>query len=315
LTTNRDRIIEALRRWPGLDDDALEQQADVHPRQQVNQICRHLEQQGVLQRAVGSNGKIGNFLVGSRPATSVAEATVRPERPASLAPPRLVSASHADHSHAVDLVSDPLSTLFIICCSKGKKGRSEMRGPSLLTALSPPLADRLKDARDAMRVRAHVDVTMLVPAWRRYSGTLYEAAAQALADVEDRGLKMLIISGGYGLVLPGELIGNYNAKFRRSSWPPGLLEDVLIDYAHRHNLTSMRAITSATGDYRKLVKCVRWATAGVDDAMLLCPRAGPGAIVLSPRAQGEVLTALLRGTMDAGWSSSDGLCLDVHRLA
>jgi hypothetical protein len=101
MTTNTDRIIEALRRWPELDDDALERQADVHPRQQVNQICRRLEQQGVLQRVIGTNGKIGNVLVGSRAATSVAAATIRPERSAEPTPPRLVSASHADHCHAV----------------------------------------------------------------------------------------------------------------------------------------------------------------------------------------------------------------------
>jgi len=231
MTTNTDRIIEALRRWPGLDDDALERQADVHPRQQVNQICRRLEQQGILQRIIGANGKIGNVLVESRAATSVAAATVRPERPASPTLPRLVSASHADHSHAVDLVSDPSSTLFIIPCSSAKESRSGARGtgPSLLDALSPALAHRLKDARDATRARARVDETTLVPAWQRYGGTLYRAAARALSDVQDRGLDMLIVSGGYGLVLAREPIGIYDAIFRLSSWPRGLLEEVLID--------------------------------------------------------------------------------------
>ena len=181
--------------------------------------------------------------------------------------------------------------------------------------MSPALAHRLKDARYAMRARAHVDETTLVPAWQRYDGTLYRAAARALADVQDHGLDMLIVSGGYGLVLAGEPIGIYDAIFRLSSWPRGLLEAVLIDYAHRRKLKSIRAITSATGDYRKLLARVRWAAAGAEDAMLLSPRAGTGAMVLSPRAQGEALTALLRGTMDASWSSSDGLQLDAHRMA
>ncbi len=317
MTTNTDRIIEALRRWPGLDDDALERQADVHPRQQVNQICRRLEQHGILQRIVGANGKIGNVLVGSRATTGVAAATVRPERPAPPTPPRSVLASRADHSQAVDLVSDLSSTLFIIPCSSAKESRLGARGvgPSLLDTLSPLLAHRLKEARDAMRARAHVNETTLVPAWQRYSGTLYRAAVRALSDVQDRDLNILIVSGGYGLVLASEPIGIYDAIFHLSSWPRELLEEVLIDYAHRRKLTSMRAITSATGDYRKLLARVGWATAGVEDAMLLSPRAGPGAMVLSPRAQGEALTALLRGTMDASWSSSDGLQLDAHRLA
>ncbi len=38
-------------------------------------------------------------------------------------------------------------------------------------------------------------------------------------------------------------------------------------------------------------------------------------MVLSPRAQGEALTALLRRTMGVSWSSSDGLQLDFHRMA
>ena len=108
MMTNTDRIIEALRRWPGLDDDALERRADVHPRQQVNQICRRLEQQGILQRIIGANGKIGNVLVGSRTVTSVAAETDGPERPASPTPSRLVLAPRADHGHAVDLKRIPI---------------------------------------------------------------------------------------------------------------------------------------------------------------------------------------------------------------
>lgn len=70
MTTNTDRIIQALRQSPGLDDDELARRANVHPRQQVNQICRRLKQQGVLKRVIGSNGKIGNILVGSQAPTS-----------------------------------------------------------------------------------------------------------------------------------------------------------------------------------------------------------------------------------------------------
>ncbi len=88
MTTNIDKIIEALRRWLGLDDDALEQQADVHPRHRVNQICRRLEQQGVLHRVVGTNGKISNVLVGSQADTSVPVAAVRLPRDASPDPER-----------------------------------------------------------------------------------------------------------------------------------------------------------------------------------------------------------------------------------
>jgi hypothetical protein len=319
MTTNTDRIIQTLRRWPGLDDDALGRQADVHPRQQVNQICRRLEQRGLLRRIIGVSGKIGNILTLTRDeaATNAVPATVELKRPAPVPPPRLPIVSYASRSHTTDLVSDPSSTLFIIPCSgaKGSQPKSQRAGPSLLDALSPAIAHRLKDARGAMRARAHVDETTMVPAWQRYRGALYRAAHQSLLDIQDRGLDMLIVSGRYGLVLAGEPIGIYNSSFSLSSWPRGLLEEVLIDYVGRRNLTSVRAITSATGDYRKLLTHVRWGTAGILDAILLSPQARAGAMVLSPRAQGETLTALLRGSVDFGWSSSDGLKVDAHRMA
>jgi hypothetical protein len=63
MLTNIDRVVETLHRWPGLDDDQLADQAGVQPRQQVNQICRRLRDQGTLRRALGPNGKIVNTLI------------------------------------------------------------------------------------------------------------------------------------------------------------------------------------------------------------------------------------------------------------
>jgi hypothetical protein len=317
MTTNTDRIIQVLSQWPGIDDDELARRANVHPRQQVNQICRRLEQQGVLRRIVGTNGKIGNVLVGTQAQTSFAsppEPTVR--RITTPSPSGFVSELIREDRSAVERPTDVASTLFIIPCSSSKVSTlaAGETGPSLLKMLPPALAQRLRHARDAMRLRAHVDETTLLPAWRRYSGILYQTAARALAGAADVRLNVLIISGGYGLVLADEPIGYYDAVFRLSSWPRGLLEDILIHYAQSRMLRNVRAIASSTGDYRKLLARVRWAAAGVDDALLLSPHGGPGAMVLVPRAQGEALTALLRGSMDATWSSSDGLRLDIQRL-
>ena len=61
--TNEERIVEALRRQPGLDDDELSRLTHVSPRQQVNQICRRLESRGELLRERGPRGKIINHLV------------------------------------------------------------------------------------------------------------------------------------------------------------------------------------------------------------------------------------------------------------
>jgi hypothetical protein len=67
MTTNTDRLIETLQRWPGLDDDQLAHQAEIHPRQQVNQICRRLAKDGKLRRTQGPDGKLINTLVGPVP--------------------------------------------------------------------------------------------------------------------------------------------------------------------------------------------------------------------------------------------------------
>jgi len=64
VNTNTDRVIEALRRSPELDDDELARQAGVELRE-VNLICRYLEILGRLRRTPGPEGKIINTLIGT----------------------------------------------------------------------------------------------------------------------------------------------------------------------------------------------------------------------------------------------------------
>lgn len=61
--SNRDRVLHTLRHSSRpLDDDELSRRSDVAPRQAVNQICRALEEAGVLRRVPGPDGKIVNEL-------------------------------------------------------------------------------------------------------------------------------------------------------------------------------------------------------------------------------------------------------------
>jgi DNA-binding IclR family transcriptional regulator len=62
MATNTQRVIETLRRSPGLNDQELAHQAGVAPRE-VNQICRYLEILGRLRRTPGTDGKIVNILI------------------------------------------------------------------------------------------------------------------------------------------------------------------------------------------------------------------------------------------------------------
>jgi hypothetical protein len=190
-----------------------------------------------------------------------------------------------------------------------------IQGPSILDDLPPSLARRLAEARWQVRERAQVDETSLIPAWQRYSGSLYQAGRGAIEAAIEAGVHMIIVSGGYGLVLAAEPIGSYEAVFKASWWPGRVLEDVLLEFLRRHGLHAVRAITSATTEYARFLRQVDWRSTGLEDAWLLTPEETTGAMVKSPRAQGEALSILLRGRLDGDWLSSDGLRLIAERLA
>src|SRR4051794_3384056 len=64
--TNRERILRTLRlSSSALDDDQLAQRVGITPRQTVNQICRRLSADGIVDRVTGPDGKIVNVLISS----------------------------------------------------------------------------------------------------------------------------------------------------------------------------------------------------------------------------------------------------------
>lgn len=62
MPTNTQRVIETLRRSPGLNDEVLAREAGIAPRE-VSQICRYLEILGRLRRTPGTDGKNVNILI------------------------------------------------------------------------------------------------------------------------------------------------------------------------------------------------------------------------------------------------------------
>ncbi|MGA3001252.1 MAG: hypothetical protein ABSE20_05985 [Acetobacteraceae bacterium] len=62
MPTNTERVMETLRRSPGLDDDELARQAGVELGE-VKLICRYLEILDRLRRSPGPDGKIINILI------------------------------------------------------------------------------------------------------------------------------------------------------------------------------------------------------------------------------------------------------------
>ena len=125
---------------------------------------------------------------------------------------------------------------------------------------------------------------------------------------------ILILSGGYGLLLASEPIGRYEAVLRPAWWPNGLLQDAIAAYAVRHRLRTARSLVSASTAYRRVLDRVDWKDAGIEDALVLSPNCDPrGAMVKAPRAQGEALARLLEGGLPRGWRSSDNVTMTALR--
>ena len=149
-------------------------------------------------------------------------------------------------------------------------------------------------------VRAHVlssselDMTRVLPAWRRYTGTFYQHANPALADAVDRG-HVLIISGGYGILRAEELIGWYDQQLNLADWPPGVLESALIGEAHHRRLDTVVAFASATTGYAQFLRRVPWREAGITAKLVTVSGVTGGAMVEVPRRLGQAFSVFWTG--------------------
>jgi hypothetical protein len=190
-----------------------------------------------------------------------------------------------------------------------------MSAYQITDGLPPDLSKELVDARARIRSAAKVNETRLMPAWQRYTGSLYQTGGHALENLIRGDCHVLILSGGYGVVLATEFIGYYEAVLNLKWWPNRLLERVIEAYARTNHLRSARAFASRTTAYQRVVRGVSWRTASVSDALLITPDAVSGAMVKSPSAQGEALEAFVAGTLTATWKSSTGLGIAVSSLA
>jgi hypothetical protein len=304
--THAQRIIALLSEGAELDDDEIASVLSINPRQTVNQICRQLAARGLLRRGRGSSGKIVNSVYqASTPIIRVAPRTLQPTQESKVVD-RLSYGSFIPANFA--------TTLLIIPCSGEKRDCREVTrpGPVIQQSLPGDLAAELQSARERVKASAQFDDRQLIPAWQRYNGSLYRAGRGALGDLMSAGMHVIIISGGYGAVLAQEPIAYYEVPLKPSCWPHHLLERVLIAYAQRHRIASVRAFVSATGPYATILRHVRWRDAGIRDVLVLTPKAEPGGMRRSPATQGEAIVALCDGTLSSEWRSSYDLGLDMH---
>lgn len=310
--SNRDRVLTFVHDHPGTDDDEICRALGINARQQVNQICRLLEARGLLIRERSSSGKIVNSPTSGARTPSGENATESP-----LIIRRTKPAVEVGQTIDVPIDADLRSTLLLIPCSAKKNagGTSTIANQPIIDELPGDVGQRLSAARRGVLANADLDNRLQLPAWRRYAGTFYTAAGRALRAAIDADLRLLILSGGYGVVKATEPIGVYSMPLSLGAWPPELLKQVLLAYATRHNLSRMRAFVSQSTGYYRLVAQTPWRQAGVTDAIALTPESARGAMVKAPRAQGEAFAAFLDGTLTEDWKSSDGLGLRAHRLA
>ncbi len=93
-----------------------------------------------------------------------------------------------------------------------------------------------------------------MPAWRRYTGRLYDSASNALTRAVQARQPIVIISGGYGLLLAEEPIGTYDWQFRRADWPHGLVEECLLAVAERIGVEGILGFCARTTGYADVVR-------------------------------------------------------------
>ena len=312
--TNRERILALIRSEPaGLTDSEIRERTGIRPHQQVNQICRSLAQAGHIERRAGPQGRLVNFAPGSLPGYS------RPDRRrAPRAGSEKPSHERACPTDAAEMPRLSISTtLFVLPCSGAKRRggrRATLRGTSMLHSLPRGLAAELRTRRSTNAPQAKLDESALLPAAERYTGTLYQVAGDALDVLATAGAGLLIISGGYGVVRPDEPIGWYDQEFRNAMWPDGVIARCLAAYADATGATAAIAFLSATTQYARVFHTARWPDR-VEHVLHVWPEPVAGAIIKAPRAQGEALKAFSRDhSLDPGWTSTDGLRMQLTRL-
>lgn len=185
----------------------------------------------------------------------------------------------------------PRAVLLVIGCSARKVrggdavaggSRSETRWPGELLA-----------ARARLSAAAQLDERLVLPAWRRYTGHFYQSARDVLPDAAASG-RVVILSGGLGLVQAGELIGHYDRRLALADWPPGLLERLLIEEARKTGATSVVGFVAQTSEYARLLRRVAWGDSGVKALAVTIDHQGGGAQREVPSRLGRAFAAFWR---------------------
>jgi hypothetical protein len=185
---------------------------------------------------------------------------------------------------------DPSRALVIVPCSArkrlgGRPGEVAQTGGGLVAARQRVFAD----------TSTHADETKLMPAYERYDGHLYRSAKPTIAELATQG-RLLILSGGYGVLDGRDLIGTYDRMMRSRDWPDGLLEQSLAARTREFG-RDVVAFVSTTTDYAKVLRGTPWQLAAGRSAHLVTVQGLRGATAVSI-ALGHALLAFATGAND-----------------
>jgi hypothetical protein len=138
--------------------------------------------------------------------------------------------------------ADLSDTLLLIPCSAGKRGTNDrgLRTAAMDAFLGEQARRMLGEGRALAFQRAGIDrASALVPALLRYSGQPYKTPGvlDAILDAISRGLHVVIVSGGYGLLRAEEPIHDYEAPMQKtlSVWR-SRIQEILRDYVSRNDI-------------------------------------------------------------------------------
>jgi hypothetical protein len=182
----------------------------------------------------------------------------------------------------------PDRCLIVIPCSARKRNGGRPGTPT-------PADSALEAARRRVLERAdsQTNESLLRPAWQRYDGSLHRAAGERIpADLAASG-RLVILSGGYGVLDGRDMIGDYNRLMKASDWPAGLLERALAVRAELVGLDVV-AFAGTTTEYAKVLRRTPWRLGAEQRAQLVTIRGVRGVGAVS-RALGLALRAFTTG--------------------
>lgn len=185
--------------------------------------------------------------------------------------------------------------LFIVQCCSAKHGHREIFGEerSVLDDLPPLAAKALIDLRNRVK-SAHADKFggRRLSSLALYTGHLYTEATKRLLLVPPADVRFLIMSGGYGLLRPDEVIEKYDVHMGQtySVWKAGL-PAILDAYVRSNGISAVHGIVSRTSPYRRVLNVAR--RGGLPLTMHVLRYTGGGALRAVPALQAKLLGALM----------------------